>query len=50
MNEASNLLDKTGAFTAEVEEIHQRLVVALNPKDPFLFRWRAICAKRGFLK
>lgn len=48
--EASSLLDKPQISTGEVNEMHQRLIQWLSPKDSFLCRWRAICEKKGLLK
>ena len=49
MEEAAELLDDSNATEERVAEMHQRLSAALNPKDSFLFRWRAICSKRRLL-
>ena len=48
--EASSLLDKPRTTAAEVDKMHQKLIGMLSPKDSFLFRWRAICEKKGLLK
>lgn len=48
--EASSLLDKQRTTAAEVQKIHQKLITTLSPKDSFLFRWRAICEKKGWLE
>ena len=48
--DASSLLDKPQVSRLEVKKMHQKLIRALNPKDSFLFRWHAICEKRGLLK
>ena len=37
-----------GSF-AVWDPMHQRLIAALRPLDPFLFRWRAIGEKKGLL-
>lgn len=50
LKEASGLLDKSDVNSSKVEGMTARLAAALNPKDSFLFRWRAICQKRGLLK
>lgn len=50
LQEASALLDKTGVTQKDAEKMHDRLVRALSPKDTFLFRWRAICKKKGLLQ
>lgn len=49
MTEASHLLEDTNISQDRVAEMHSRLIKALNPKDTFLFRWRAIAAKKGLL-
>lgn len=49
-NEASELLERARVPAGEIRAMHQRLLKALNPGDPFLFRWRAICEKKGLLK
>ncbi len=48
--EASSLIEKPNPTRTEVKQMHQELIAALNPKDSFLFRWRAICEKKGLLK
>ncbi len=48
--EASTLLDKDQPTAKQISEMHGKLVRALGPKDEFLFRWRAICDKKGWLK
>jgi predicted ATPase len=48
--EASDLIEKPNITSAQVKRMHQRLISSLNPKDPFLFRWRAIVEKRELLK
>lgn len=50
VEEASELLDKTEIRKEQISEMHEKLIQALGPKDHFLFRWRAICEKRGLLK
>jgi len=47
---ASKLIEKTDVGPKEVAAMQDRLASALSPKDPFLFRWRAICEKKGLLK
>jgi predicted ATP-binding protein involved in virulence len=47
--EASALLESTSNTSQAVSDMHQRLLVVLNPKDSFLFRWRAIAEKKGLL-
>lgn len=49
LDEASRLIDDPDATRTQIHDMYQRLLEALNPKDLFLFRWRAICEKRGWL-
>lgn len=44
---ASELIAQGAPNTSEVETIHRRLVQALGPQDEFLFRWRALCERKG---
>lgn len=47
---ASELLASEDApDQAELRSINDQLVAALNPRDSFLFRWRAICERKGWL-
>jgi hypothetical protein len=50
VEEASALLDKDQPAEKQIFEMHDKLLRALGPKDEFLFRWRAICDKKGWLK
>jgi len=50
LDEAATLLDDPNATPEQAAAMNQRLIVALNPKDTFLFRWRAIAAKKDLLK
>jgi hypothetical protein len=50
VEEASVLLDKDQPAEKQIFEMHDKLLRALGPKDEFLFRWRAICDKKGWLK
>ena len=50
VEEASALLDKDQPTEKQIAEMYQKLIRALGPKDEFLFRWRAICDKKGWLK
>jgi len=50
VEEASTLLDKDQPTEKQIAEMYQKLIRALGPKDEFLFRWRAICDKKGWLK
>jgi len=49
LEEASELLDKKDVVQQEATEMDRRLREALSPTDPFLFRWRGICTKKGLL-
>jgi hypothetical protein len=49
IKEAGSLLDQPAPSPESMQAMHERLLKALNPKDPFLFRWRAICEKKGLL-
>lgn len=49
VEKASALVASEKADTAAVQRIHQDLVNALKPGDPFLLRWRYICGKKGLL-
>lgn len=49
VEKASALLDKDQPSEKQIFEMHDKLVGALGPKDEFLFRWLAICDKRGLL-
>ncbi|WCG82684.1 AAA family ATPase [Pectobacterium sp. A5351] len=42
VDEAAKLLDKVAASGSELDAMYQRLLTALDAKDEFLFRWRAI--------
>lgn len=46
--EAAQLMEGD-ATLQEIAEMHQKLLKALGPKDPFLFRWRSICERKGWL-
>lgn len=50
VEEASALLDKEQPTANQIGEMHEKLVRALGPKDEFLFRWRAVCDKKGWFK
>ena len=49
VSEASALLMQPSPDKAMLEAMYQRLLKALKPTDEFLFRWRAICDKKGWL-
>lgn len=50
IDEASALLDRDRPTEKQIGEMYKKLVDALGPKDEFLFRWRAICGKKGWIK
>lgn len=50
LGEAAALLDDPNVTEKRVTEMNQHLITSLNPKDSFLFRWRAICEKKGLFK
>jgi len=49
LEEASFLLNKNEVSKDEIQIMYKKLVKALSPRDNYLFRWRAICEKRGLL-
>ncbi len=49
ISEASALIEASDMDKEKVTRMRDRLSRALSPKDPFLFRWRAICEKKGWL-
>jgi hypothetical protein len=49
IREAGSLIEQPAPSPASVRAMHERLLRALSPKDPLLFRWQAICEKRGLL-
>lgn len=50
VEEASTLLDKDQPTEKQISEMNEKLVLALGPKDDFLFNWRYICKQKGWLK
>ncbi len=50
INKAEVLLEKEKPTTKEITKVNEELVAALSPKDEFLFRWRYICKKKGWLE
>jgi hypothetical protein len=50
LKEASELIEKPGVYPGKVKEMEIKLSKALNPRDSFLFRWRAICERKGLFK
>lgn len=49
IEDASKLLSKEDVTKKEIQLMYTKLVKALSPKDVYLFRWRAICEKKGLL-
>lgn len=49
VEEAAALLSRNEPSRKQIEAMNERLVQALGPRDEFLFRWRAICDKKGWL-
>lgn len=47
---ASKLLETKTPDLDEIKATHQELLKALNSKDDFLFRWRYIAKKKGWLE
>ena len=48
LEEASSLINQSSPSPNEITRMHNKLLNALGPKDDFLFRWRAICEKKGW--
>lgn len=49
LDKASGLLRQNNPPQEAIKEMNDRLVEALNPKDRFLFNWRYIVQKKGWL-
>jgi len=49
VEEASVLLEKAAPDASQIVAMNDRLLGALGPKDDFLFNWRYICKKKGWL-
>ena len=49
VEDAALLLGTADVRRSVVADMQKKLQKALNPKDPFLFRWRGICQKKGLL-
>ncbi len=49
VDQASAMMDRE-SDPSKIKNMHERLLEALGPKDQFLFRWRAICRKKGWLQ
>ena len=50
IEEAATLLDVPNPDVKKIKEKYDTLCQKLSPKDDFLFRWRFICEKKGYLK
>ncbi|HAS6390653.1 TPA: AAA family ATPase [Vibrio vulnificus] len=51
IKKAAKLLDgENPPNPTTLENTHKKLVEMLNPRDSFLFRWRAICERKGWLE
>lgn len=50
VEDASALLDKSQPSSNQIEKMNEKLVLALGPKDDFLFNWRYICKQKGWLR
>ena len=48
LDDASALVNESAPDLLSLQAMHQRLVDALNPKDIFLFRWRALAERKGW--
>ena len=49
IDQASALLMQPAPDKQALADMYQQLLTALKPTDEFLFRWRAICDKKGWL-
>ena len=49
IDKASALLMQPAPDKQALADMYQQLLTALKPTDEFLFRWRAICDKKGWL-
>ena len=49
LREVSAFLENPLASEADARTMHHKLASALSPRDSYLFRWRAICEKKGLL-
>lgn len=50
VKKAAELLEMEHPATNDIVRVNEELVTALSPKDEFLFRWRYICNKKGWIK
>jgi predicted ATPase len=49
VEDAAKLLEAEDPTKDEISKMNQQLVDALSPADDFLFRWRCICKRKGWL-
>ena len=50
VKEAAVLLEAAEPDKQKIKSMHEKLLQALNPKDAFLFNWRSVCEKKGYLE
>jgi predicted ATPase len=50
INRASKLVEENEPDLKEIKKMRDELAKSLDSKDTFLFRWRAICERKGWLK
>jgi hypothetical protein len=50
VKKAAVLLEMTDPDPKKVKTMHESLVAALSPTDDFLFNWRYVCKKKGWLE
>lgn len=48
LDEASALVNQASPDLSSLKAMNQRLLMALNPKDVYLFRWRALAEHKGW--
>lgn len=49
VEEANVLLSQATPSKEHIKELYKKLCSVLDPRDDFLFRWRYICSKKGWL-
>jgi hypothetical protein len=49
IREASQMMAQNHVSSEQILAMHERLVTALNPKDEFLFTWKFVCHKKGWI-
>jgi hypothetical protein len=50
VGDAAKLLEEAKPNRKKIDDMYAKLVAALDPRDEFLFNWRTICRKKGWLK